>query len=172
VLGDADPGRYGQALEVLAHDPNTDGLLVILTPQAMTDPTGTADMVKAHGKIAGKPLLASWMGGNDVALGESLLLRAAIPVFPYPDTAARTFNTMWRYSHNLSSLYETPALAGAEDGAGRAGAEALIASVLASGRNLLTEAESRRLSRLYGTNEAEFALLVRDAFQRRGLAHV
>ena len=89
-------------------------------------------------------------GGDEVAAGESILNRAGIPAFPYPDTAARAFNDMWRYSKNLRSLYETPALAGGEDGgADRAGAEDLIASVLASGRTLLTEAESKQLLELY-----------------------
>jgi acetyltransferase len=95
-------------------------------------------------------VLASWMGGDEVAAGESILHRAGIPAFPYPDTAARAFNHMWRYSRNLRSLYETPALAGGEDGgADRAGAEDLIASALASGRTLLTETESKRLLALY-----------------------
>src|SRR5271165_3698445 len=150
LLGDASPDRYAQALEVVAKDPNTDGVLVILTPQAMTDPTRTADKLKTHGTTAGKPVLASWMGGDEVAAGESILNRAGIPAFPYPDTAARAFNHMWRYSRNLRSLYETPVLAGGEDGgADRAGAEELIASVLAAGRTLLTEAESKRLLELY-----------------------
>ena len=150
LLGDASPDRYARALEVVAKDPNTDGVLVILTPQAMTDPTQTADKLKAQSTTAGKPVLASWMGGDEVAAGESILHRAGIPAFPYPDTAARAFNHMWRYSQNIRSLYETPALAGGEDGgADRAGAEDLIASVLASGRTLLTEAESKRLLELY-----------------------
>src|SRR5271166_782008 len=150
VLGDADPDRYAKALEVVAKDPNTDGLLMILTPQAMTDATRTAEeVVKVQG-TGGKPVLASWMGGAEVASGESILLRAGIPMFPDPDTAARAFNAMWRYSQNLRSLYETPALAGGEDGdVGRAGAESLIGSVLAAGRTLLTEAESKQLLDIY-----------------------
>src|SRR5271157_5264969 len=150
LLGDASPDRYARALEVVAKDPNTDGVLVILTPHVMTDPTQTADKLKAQSTTAGKPVLASWMGGDEVAAGESILHSAGIPAFPYPDTAARAFNHMWRYSQNIRSLYETPALAGGEDGgADRAGAEELIASVLASGRTVLTEAESKRLLELY-----------------------
>jgi acetyltransferase len=149
LLGDAGPDRYAQALEVVAKDPNTDGLLVILTPQAMIDPTRTADKLKAHGTSAGKPVLASWMGGGEVAAGASILNRAGIAAFPCPDTAARAFNNMWRYSHNLRGLYETPALAGDENGVDHAGVDDLIASVLAAGRTLLTEAESKRLLGLY-----------------------
>ena len=64
LVGDASPDRYARALEVVAKDPNTDGVLVILTPQAMTDPTQTAEKLKAQSTIAGKPVLASWMGGT------------------------------------------------------------------------------------------------------------
>src|SRR5579884_3593332 len=35
ILGDADPERYARTLEIVAQDPNSDGLLVILTRQAM-----------------------------------------------------------------------------------------------------------------------------------------
>ena len=85
-------------------------MLVILTPQAMTDPTRIAEQLKPLAKQEGKPLLASWMGGVDVAAGEEILNRANIPTFPYPDTAARAFNYMWQYAYNLKGLYETPEL--------------------------------------------------------------
>ena len=64
ILGDADPERYASTLEIAAKDPNSDGLLVILTPQAMTDPTATAEQLRQYAKIEGKPVLASWMGGE------------------------------------------------------------------------------------------------------------
>ena len=76
----------------------------------MTDPTRIAEQLKPLAKQEGKPVLASWMGGVDVAAGEEILNRANIPTFPYPDTAARAFNYMWQYSYNLRSLYETPAM--------------------------------------------------------------
>ena len=110
IIGDASPERYAKALEIAAKDPNSDGMLVILTPQAMTDPTQIAEQLKPLAKQEGKPVLASWMGGVDVAAGEEILNRANIPTFPYPDTAARAFNYMWRYSYNLKGLYETPSL--------------------------------------------------------------
>ena len=81
-----------------AKDPNSDGLLVILTPQAMTDATQTAQALKPYAKLGDKPVLASWMGGVDVAAGEQILNQCGIPTFPYPDTAARMFNYMWRYA--------------------------------------------------------------------------
>src|SRR6202012_4013072 len=71
VLGDADPERYARALEVAARDPNSDGLLVVLTPQGMTDPTRIAERLKPYAKQTGKPVLASWMGGTAIAEGEA-----------------------------------------------------------------------------------------------------
>ena len=101
MLGDAGPERYAKAVEIAAKDPNSDGLLVILTPQAMTDPTQTAEQLKPYAKLEGKPILASWMGGAEVAAGESILNPARIPTFQFPDTAARAFTYMWRWAYNL-----------------------------------------------------------------------
>ena len=68
----------------------------------MTDPTQTAEALQAATRrLEGKPVLASWMGGPDVAAGEAILNQAGIPTFAYPDTAARAFNYMWRYTYNL-----------------------------------------------------------------------
>jgi acetyltransferase len=79
-------------------------MLVILTPQDMTDPTKTAEELAPHSQSLGKPLLASWMGGAGVAEGEKVLNRANIPSFPYPDTAARMFDYMANYAGILQLL--------------------------------------------------------------------
>jgi len=149
ILGDAAPERYAKALEIAAKDPNADGLLVILTPQAMTDPTKTAEMLRPYAKIEGKPVLASWMGGTEVAAGEEILNRAGIPTFSYPDTAARAFNYMWRYSYNLRGLYETPIASEGSD-ADRVRADKIIQTARKEGRTILTEFESKQLLATYG----------------------
>ena len=110
ILGDAEPDRYAKSLEIAAKDPDIDGMLVILTPQDMTNPTQIAEKLKPYAKGLGKPVLASWMGGAEVAAGEQILNQAGIPTFHFPDTAVRAFNYMWRYAYNLRGLYETPAL--------------------------------------------------------------
>ena len=152
IIGDASPERYAKALEIAAKDPGSDGMLVILTPQAMTDPTRIAEQLKPLAKQEGKPVLASWMGGVDVAAGEEILNRANIPTFPYPDTAARAFNYMWKYSYNLRGLYETPAMP--EDSAtwtpDRKLVEGLIAKARGEGREILTEFESKQVLAAYG----------------------
>ena len=156
ILGDAAPERYAKALEIVVKDPNSDGLLVILTPQAMTDPTKTAEQVRPYAHIEGKPVLASWMGGTEVAAGEEILNRAGIPTFPYPDTAARAFVYMWRFSYNLRGIYETPSVpSGEQADADRARAEGIIRAVREAGRTLLTEYESKQLLATYGIPIAE-----------------
>jgi acetyltransferase len=152
ILGDASPERYARSLEITAQDPNSDGLLVILTPQAMTDPTATAEALKPYGKSYDKPVLASWMGGEDVAAGESILNRADIPTFPYPDTAAQAFVYMWQYTYNLRTLYETPSLPEDADGKGpdREKAKGILMAARQAGRTILTEAESKGLLAAYG----------------------
>jgi acetyltransferase len=151
IIGDAPPERYAKALEIAAADPAADGLLVILTPQAMTDPTATARALVKHARIEGKPVLASWMGGEEVAEGAAILRAAGIPTFPYPDTACVLFNHLWRYEHRLRSLYETPTLPGApERGEFREGVDDIIADVTEEGRTLLTEYESKKVLAAYG----------------------
>jgi len=151
ILGDAGADRYAAALRIAAGDVNADGLLVILTPQAMTDSTGTARALAGLAHIEGKPVLASWMGATDVEEGATLLREAGIPTFPYPDTAVRTFNNTWRLQANLVQLYETPTLPSDEElPVDRVRAAALIEAIRAEGRTLLTEFESKELLAAYG----------------------
>jgi acetyltransferase len=151
ILGDAEPERYAKALEIAANDPNSDGLMVILTPQDMTDPTATAEALRPYAQIDGKPVLASWMGGANVKNGERILARAGIPTFDYPDTAMRVFNHMWRYNYNLKALYETPMLpANLDDNPpDRERVKAIFDKAKAEGRTILTEYESKSVLRAY-----------------------
>ncbi|BBD60169.1 GCN5-related N-acetyltransferase [Nostoc sp. HK-01] len=153
ILGDADPQRYTQALEIAANDPNSDGLLVILTPQAMTDPTQTAEQLKPYAQIPGKPILASWMGGAEVTAGETILNRQRIPTYRYPDTAARVFSYMWQSSYNLRGIYETPVLSAVDPNSGipdRNSVTKIISAARQDGRTILTEFESKQILAAYG----------------------
>jgi acetyltransferase len=151
TIGDADATRYVKAVEIVGKDPKCDAVLAILVPQGMADPGETAEKLTGIAAAWSKPLLASWMGGTSATLGESILSRANIPSFPYPETAIRIFNYMWRYSYNLRGLYETPVLsAGAEGAPGRAAAEKILQGARRRRRTLLTEAESKQLLAAYG----------------------
>ena len=154
IIGDASPERYAKALEIAARDPNSDGILVILTPQAMTDPTKTAEVLAPYAQSTGKPVIATWMGGDEVAPGEAILNKANIPTYPYPDTAARVFDYMATYSENLGLLYETPMPIG-ESELNRECADDIIQAARESGRTILTEFESKQLLSCYGIPTVE-----------------
>ncbi|HEY9763080.1 MAG TPA: bifunctional acetate--CoA ligase family protein/GNAT family N-acetyltransferase [Trichocoleus sp.] len=167
ILGDADPERYTQALDVAVKDPNSDGLLVILTPQAMTDPTQTAEKLKKYAHNAEKPVLASWMGGAEVTGGETILNRASIATYRYPDAAARLFNFMWKYSYNLRGIYETPSLLPESElcTTDCSPIDEIIQAARAEGRTILTELESKQILRTYGipTVDSRTAATVEEA---------
>lgn len=152
ILGDADPELYEKAVKIAIADPSSDGLLVILAPQGMTNPAEVARRLAPYAKGHDKPVLASWMGGQTVAEGEAILNAAGIPTFAYPDTAARAYDYMWSYSSHLRALYETPAIttSGTDSGVRLLKAKKLIDRTLATGRTLLTEVESKELLSLYG----------------------
>lgn len=160
IIGDATPDRYAKAMEVLTKDPNTDGLLVIMTPQAMTDPTQTAREIARFANTS-RPVLASWMGGTSIEEGQSLLSQASIPTYPFPDTATRVFNNLWRYNYNLKALYETPAMpVAAEDEAElRAQVSGMIETARQAGRTVLTELESKQIMEAYGIPSVETYLV-------------
>jgi len=151
ILGDAEPQRFGQTLAGVLRDPGSDGCLVILTPQAMTDPTGTAEQVVQVWQQSGsrRPILASWMGGAEVDAGEQILNQAGIPTYRYPDQAARIFSYLYRYSYNLRGLYETPTLAIPEQ-VQRQQVSDILAHAHQEQRQILTEVESKALLAAYG----------------------
>ena len=165
ILGDEDAERYAKSIEIAANDENSDGLLVILTPQAMTDPTQTAqELKKLYSRPPqyhyGKPVLASWMGGADIASGEAILNQANIPTFAFPDTAARVFQYMWRYHKRLQSLYETPFLPEeTEESKQKIGEiSQMLNDVRQSGRTILTEYESKKVLAAYDIPTVETRL--------------
>jgi acetyltransferase len=157
ILGDADAKRYSRAVEVAMNEPNSDGVLVILTPQAMTNATATGAMIGPFSKVLGKPVLACWMGGAEVDAGRQILIENGLPVFDYPDMAARAFSYMWRRSSNLHSLYETPALSAASDEgfAAREQTAEIIDAALKARRTLLSEYEAKRVISAYGIPAVE-----------------
>ena len=166
ILGDADPERFAKTLEIAVKDTNSDGLLVILTPQAMTNPTQTADILKLYAAQNDKPILASWMGGNEMKAGELILNRNAIPTYTYPDSAARIFNLMWRYSYNLRGIYETPMMPSDEESSPDRACSLVdrtIQSARATGRTILTEIESKQILAAYSIPVVPTALAKTEA---------
>ena len=117
----------------------------------MTDPTSTAKgIAKVAKRIGGrKPILASWMGGQNVAEGRAILDAAGIPTYDYPDSASEMFSFMWKHSVNLSQLYETPRWC-SEMHPESLRVDSIITGAQDSGRTVLTELESKQILSSYG----------------------
>ena len=94
VIGDATSERYAAVLEQASRDPNVDGILVILTPQAMTDMEKTADVVIATARATDKPIITSFMGEKRVRPAIDKLKDASIPNFSYPELAVNAFKRL------------------------------------------------------------------------------
>jgi acetyltransferase len=102
VLGDARADRYQFALEIVVADPNVDGLLVVLTPQAMTEIDATAEAVGRFSKSIDKPIITSFMGEAQVESGIDLLGTFGVPNYPFPERAALAFKAMSDYQKVLN----------------------------------------------------------------------
>jgi acetyl coenzyme A synthetase (ADP forming)-like protein len=102
VLGDARADRYRFALETVSKDDNVQGLLVVLTPQAMTEIEATAEAVGKLSRETEKPILACFMGEKEVASGIERLTHYGIPNYPFPERAARAFRGMANYREILA----------------------------------------------------------------------
>ncbi|HWF92910.1 MAG TPA: bifunctional acetate--CoA ligase family protein/GNAT family N-acetyltransferase, partial [Terriglobales bacterium] len=150
ILGDADSARYAKAIEIAANDPNSDGLLVILAPQGMTDASAVALCLNSASNAYEKPVFASWMGGTSVAEGTAALNASGIPTFPYPDTAARAFTYVWRYVENLHELYEIPSATAEISPDILERVRGQFTDIRENDRTILTEVESKKILSLYG----------------------
>src|SRR5262249_44574531 len=85
VLGDATPERYRQVVQICVKDTDIQGVLILLTPQAMTNPSESARQISAFAHGSGKPVLAAWIGGAAVRPGRALLQQAGMPTFDTPE---------------------------------------------------------------------------------------
>ena len=108
IQGDATPERYLQAVRLAMKAPELSGLVIILSPQALTDPTGVAKAVAPEVQGQARPVFAVWMGGDEVAAGVKILNDAGIPTFETPEPAVDTFMEMYFYNRHLRLLQETP----------------------------------------------------------------
>ncbi|MCB0571370.1 MAG: bifunctional acetate--CoA ligase family protein/GNAT family N-acetyltransferase [Phaeodactylibacter sp.] len=159
VLGDASAEHYRQALELCLKDPNVDGVLTILTTQAVTNPTDVAKVLVEVSANYKKPILASWMGEEDVREGREILEAGKIPQYRYPESAVDVFIKMYRYSSNLELLYQTPPAIPQQTHLNTDVARAIIYTIMDEGRTILMENESKELMKSYGIATAAFKMV-------------
>jgi acetyltransferase len=145
ILGDAPPVRYRDALQVVLNDDAVGAVLVILTPQAMTDPTDAAMAVAEVARTAKKPILAAWLGGRSVAEGIERLNAAGVATFATPEEAVETFLHLVSYARNLRALYETPRSVPLTTTAVSPRFDDILAACRSERRLLLSEFESKRI---------------------------
>ena len=150
ILGDAPPERYLQAVRLAMQAPELSGLVIILSPQALTDPTGMARAVAPEVQGQARPVFAVWMGGEEVAEGVKIFNDAGIPTFETPEQAVDTFMEMYFYSRHLQLLQETPPQMPRELQVNTRTARTFIDHCLERQATILTELESKAILSAYG----------------------
>jgi acetyltransferase len=156
VGDDADSELVARTAEVVVCDPNSDGLLVILTPQVNIDPTRTAEALVPIARACGKPVLASWLWGAACPSSLAVLGEASIPTFSCPNAAVRAFGYLCRHGSNLRDLSEVATFVGGteEPPPHELGRKTVLAA-RQSGRTVLTEPECRLLLAAYSLPTVE-----------------
>lgn len=145
IIGDATPERYEAALSACIADENVDGVLTILTPQAMTNPTEVAKSVIRIAQTSRKPLLTCWMGANQVQEARTLFAAGHVPHYRTPEPAVETFSFLSAFYHNQQLLMQAPSPLGNERKPDVEGARIVIEGALAERRTILSEMESKAL---------------------------
>lgn len=145
ILGDADPERYGKALKAVLEGPNVDGVLVMLTPQAMSNPTGVAEVIIELEKTADKPVVACWMGEDLVSEARQKFSAAGIPHFRTPEPAVELFSHISAYYQNQKLLMQTPSSLSDLPAPSIESARLVIEMALNERRKKLNEMESKAL---------------------------
>lgn len=146
VIGDARSDRYHIALKAVLNDPNVDGVIVLLTPQANSDIVETTDVIHELSCTQARPVVTSFMGAVSLGPGLESLNRYRIPNYPFPERAVQALAAMWRYRE--WKMREIPAYTTFD--VDRTRVQELFANVRASGRVELGELESREVIAAYG----------------------
>ena len=154
VIGDAARDRYENTLTTVLADRGVDAVLIILTPQSMTDAIGTAEAIVNIARNSIKPIVCSFMGVVDVSDGVNLLQKHKIPVYQFPESAARSLGALrqgmkWLFRKILPQFrleYDT------------AKAKQIIDRYLKEGRLVLGELDGNEILRCYGFNTLPMAL--------------
>ncbi len=145
VIGDAQADRYQHAVKACLEDPNVDGVLAILTPQAMTKPLEVANVVIELTNQYKKPLLTSWMGEAQVNESRAAFNRARKPSFRNPESAADVFSFLSAYHKNQKMLLQMPGPISHHLAPDVESARMIIEGALQEKRKILGEMESKAL---------------------------
>ncbi|HEX2869194.1 MAG TPA: acetate--CoA ligase family protein [Ignavibacteriales bacterium] len=146
VIGDARAERYNIALKAALKDSNVDGAMVILTPQSMTDIKAIAHEISGIAGESGKPVLTSFMGASDVAVGIDVLQRSSIPHYQLPENMCRSYACTYHFTCQLEKRHSQAVHFTDVD---TEGARCLLSEALETGRHYLTEEEALEVLEAY-----------------------
>ena len=149
IVGDASPAHYRDAILAAAQDDGVDGILVMLAPQAMTQPTEVAQSVIEVSNTTTKAIIACWMGQEHVEEGRLAMENAGIPAFRMPETAVELYYHISTYYRNQTLLLQTPYGAASITPQETEGAKMLVEAVLQEHRKVLSEMESKAILRAF-----------------------
>ena len=149
IMGDATPERYREAILTVTQDPNVDSTLVMLSPQAMTEPMEVAKAIIEVSDKLNRSLICCWMGEEQVAEARKALEDAGIPAFRMPETAIELFHHISKYYRNQKLLLQTPEPTRQHGRPEAEGAKMLIEALLAERRKVLSEMESKAILRAF-----------------------
>ncbi|MCF8227749.1 MAG: bifunctional acetate--CoA ligase family protein/GNAT family N-acetyltransferase [Bacteroidales bacterium] len=155
VLGDATPSRFTEATKIVLEDHGVDAVLVILTPQAMTDPTNTAVEIAKLSENTTKPIMAAWLGGKSMRDGINIFNNSGIAVYETPEQAIRAFMTLVVYAKNLEALFETPEDVPVSFHYDRKEMRSKFLENIFPKENILSEDHSKELLKGYGIKSTE-----------------
>ncbi len=150
VLGDAPVERYTIAMNQCLEDPGVDAILMIYTPQGPANPIELAKATAQLAAKAGKPIIATWMGGESIDDAKEILIHNNVPTYITPEEAVKTYMYMYKYGRNLELIYEAPQDLPIDQAPPKNNLKALIKKTLKEGRTILSEVESKRFLASYG----------------------
>jgi acetyltransferase len=153
LIGDAGPERYRAALEACLDDDGVDGIVILLTVQAMINPVSVAETiveVVRSKSYQTKTILTSFLGRTRVDEANTYLAAHDIPTYGSPEEAVKTYLTMHQYRRNIELLYETPEELSVESAPPRRPIVVILQQAAREGRELLTEEEAKRVLKFYG----------------------
>jgi acetyltransferase len=149
IIGDAQADRYHHAVKACLDDENVDGVLAILTPQAMTKPLESAqvmiDIASNNTNRNSKPLLTCWMGDTQVASSRDAFTQAHLPHFRTPEPAVEVFSHLSAYYRNQKLLMQMPGPLSHHVAPDVESARLIIEGAMQEHRKVLTEMESKAL---------------------------
>lgn len=148
VLGDALAQRYRDACEIILQNNEVDALIVILTPQIMTQIEDTAQLISQLSTQYEKPIMCCFIGGSDVSKGESILNFNHIPSFRFPERAIKSLAAMWRWRQWVNSQTQISTIKGQNEE--QASSHPIIDLALSQNRTTLDSFEADELLKSAG----------------------